>query len=419
MIRVDKDFWQEVFLTVKQQKWRSIMTMFGVFWGLLILVVMVGCGFGMGNGVLGKLTQLSNNSLYLFPQATTMPYNGLSRDRTWKFKESDLAALQQKFGQKLLYITSINIDDLQQVVYDDNMGLYTVGGISPKFYENIPQKVIYGRYINEIDIMERRKVCLVGQKLVGELFDGVDPCGQHISVAGLDYTIVGVTKQTNNQIEVGLNATQSVMLPISTEQIAFNRAGEIDFIVVTLDNRCYIDDYMEDIMSVVKERHLIHPDDNGAIEKLSMRDAVVGYQGLMRGVKMLIWIVGIGTLLAGLIGISNIMLVTVKERTREIGVRRALGAKPKVIIKQIIAESLVLTGVAGICGIVAGVWILVALNHIMSAGDRDLALIVNPMIPVSAAMAALFVLVIGGLLAGYVPARRAMKIKAIEALREE
>lgn len=415
----DKDTWQEAYYTITLQKWRSLMTMFGVFWGLFMLVVLLGCGFGMNNGMMGVALSMATNSIFVVPDVTNIPYNGLDRDRKWTITVDDIHDIEKESGGRLDYITTVGLDYEQLVSRGDQTAYPTVGGISPSYLKTVPQKVIAGRYINAIDVARKRKVCVIGQTVARELFGDEEACGQHITVADMDYLVVGVVKQTNNQINVGLPATTSVLLPITTELAAFDHGGDCTLIAVTYKEAYDIKDYTDAIVSLLMKNHSIHPADKSAVMTFNMKEGLKGYAGLDVGVHILLWIVGIGTLLAGLIGISNIMIVTIKERTQEIGVRRALGAEPKVIIRQIMIESLMLTLTAGVAGIVTGAWLLAGISRQLPPPEEGVRMIVNPMVPLPAALTALVILVVSGLAAGFFPARRAMKIKAIEALREE
>ena len=415
----DKDLWQEVIYTVTQQKLRSLMTMFGVFWGVFMLVILIGCGIGIKNGILGKCLNLATNSVYIQTSLTTMPYQGLDRDRSWNIQDKDLQDIMTYLGDKLDFISPVNKDEEKEVTTKNFSGAYLIGGVSPEYKKFIPQRVLMGRYINDIDVRESRKVCMIGKQVSKELFGSENPCGKEIKLAGLVFRIIGVVKQTNDQIDADVPPTTSVFLPITTEQEVFNRKNKYSSLVISLKNEYPIHDYNQKIYSILKANHYIHPKDDEAMDPIILSELYSGYDGISAGITLLIWIIGIGTLMAGLIGIANIMFVMVNERTQELGVRRALGARSEVIIRQIMLEALVLTLVAGIFGIVAGVWTLSGLNSIFTGQEDHSALIENPMIPLAPALVSLFVIVAGGLLAGYFPARRAMKIKAIEALREE
>ncbi len=414
---MDRDMWQEVLVTIKGQKVRSILTMFGVFWGIFMLVVLIGCGFGMKKGLIGSLMNLSSNSIVYTPTTTSMAYSGFNADRSWYIQSKDITDIREKMGRRLRYVTLANLDGFQQIGSRTRSGYYQTAGVTPTYYIDIPQKVVYGRYLNDTDIDEHRKVCLAGERVVAELFDTDNPVGEDLIVDGNVYKIVGVITHTNENISVGFFSQDCVLLPFTTEQDAFDHKDHIGMISVGLYDKYDSRTANAEISSILKRNHNIHPDDDASMEIISMVDAVSVYESTMKGVELLILIVGLGTLLAGLIGISNIMLVTIKERTKEIGIRRALGARPRVIILQIMLEALTLTVVAGIAGIILGTWVLLLLNNVLGGGTD--ALISRPMIPPAYAFGSLFILVCGGLASGYVPARRALKIKAIEALRDD
>ena len=414
---LDRDTWQEVLVTIRGQKVRSLLTMFGVFWGIFMLVILIGCGFGMKKGLIGSIMNLSSNSIVYTPTTTSMPYNGFNADRKWYVQDKDVTDIRRKMGRRLRYITLGNLDGFQQIGSRTRSGYYQTAGVTPTYYIDIPQRVVCGRYLNDADIKEHRKVCLAGERVVAELFDHDNPVGEDLTVAGNVYKIVGIITHTNENISVGFFSQDCVLLPFTTEQDAFDHRDHIGMISVGLYDKYDIATAGDEMKTILKRNHNIHPDDDAAMEVISMVDAVSVYNSTMTGVEILILIVGLGTLLAGLIGISNIMLVTIKERTKEIGVRRAIGARPRVIISQIMLEALTLTLSAGVAGIIAGTWVLILLNSVMGGGSD--ALISRPMIPPLYAFGSLAILVAGGLVSGYIPARRALKIKAIEALRDD
>ena len=416
----DNDLWREIIISVSQQKMRSLMTMFGVFWGIFMLILLVGCGFGFGNGIIGQLTSLESNTLFLFPANTTEPYQGYDRDRVWMFKSDDVRLLKGKLAGRVDELMPVNSDDTVEVKNNSVSSTNGLIGITPDYMKVVPQRVIEGRYINQIDVEQHRKVCLLGSQLAKVLFGDESPLMKRVTVAGVIHTVVGVIKRTNDNIALGGNPTEAVILPITTDQDVMNRHDEYNFLSITNFPKYPIEDDEGAIVSTIKERHHIAPTDDNALDVFSLKAALSSFLGLELGLNILIWIIGIGTLAAGLIGIANIMIVTIKERTQEIGVRRALGAMPSKIIQQIMMESLTLTLTAGIAGIVAGVWCLYALDIFMSGDDgSSMTLIKDPMISILPTISALVILVIGGLLAGYYPTRRALKVKAIEALREE
>lgn len=416
----DNDLWREILISINQQKMRSLMTMFGVFWGIFMLILLVGCGFGFDNGIIGQLTSLESNTVFLFPNNTTEPYQGYDRDRVWMFNNDDVRTLTGKLAGRVDELMTVNTDDGIEVKYNAVSSTNGLIGITPEYIKVVPQRVVEGRYINQIDVEQHRKVCLLGSQVAKVLFGDDSPLMKRVTVAGVIHTVVGVIKRTNDNIALGGNPTESVILPITTEQDVMNRRGEYNFLSITNLSQYPIEDDEDLIVSTIKERHHIAPTDDNALDVFSLKAALSSFLGLELGLTILIWIIGIGTLAAGLIGITNIMIVTIKERTQEIGIRRALGAMPSKIIQQIMMESLTLTLTAGIAGIVAGVWCLYALDIFMSGGDgSSMTLIEHPMITIIPTISALVILVIGGLLAGYYPTKRALKVKAIEALREE
>lgn len=396
------------------------MTAFGVFWGLLMLILLVGAGLGISNGITSGLTVIPSNSIFMGGGHTTKAYKGFGKDRQIGIDNQDVEIIRTNLGERGRFITPLSFGGSKIVNYGEENGSFDVVATSPGYYYAIPQQMVFGRYLNEIDSKERRKVCVIGQKIYDTLFpNGDDPCGKTIQVGNIYFTIVGVVKKLSEMINIGADADESVIVPLETGQLAYNMANQVHVLCVTLHDQYKISDWEDRVEGWVKEHHYVHPDDDAAVWSFNLSEIIGTFTNLFLGIGILIWIVGVGSLLAGIIGISNIMLVTVKERTQEIGIRRALGAKPRSIMLQILSESLVLTLAAGLTGLVLGVWILQLAGLIMKANPGEGGIVIDPQIPFSVAFAALMILVIGGLFAGWMPARRAMKIKAIEALGEE
>lgn len=415
------ELWNEILQTISRNKWRSLMTAFGVFWGLLMLILLVGAGLGISNGITSGLTVIPSNSIFMGGGHTTKAYKGFGKDRQIGIDNQDVEIIRTNLGERGRFITPLSFGGSKIVNYGEENGSFDVVATSPGYYYAIPQQMVFGRYLNEIDAKERRKVCVIGQKIYDTLFpNGDDPCGKTIQVGSIYFTIVGVVKKLSEMINIGADADESVIVPLETGQLAYNMANQVHVLCVTLQDQYKISDWEDRVEGWVKEHHYVHPDDDAAVWSINLSEIIGTFTNLFLGIGILIWIVGVGSLLAGIIGISNIMLVTVKERTQEIGIRRALGAKPRSIMLQILSESLVLTLAAGLTGLVLGVWILQLAGVILRASSGDpMVLNMDPQIPFSVAFAALMILVIGGLFAGWMPARRAMKIKAIEALGEE
>ena len=306
------------------------------------------------------------------------------------------------------------------VVRGDKYGAYYVKGLNPEYNFIEPQSMLYGRYLNEIDIRDRRKVCVIGKRVYEEMFTkGENPLGHLLKVGGIYYRVIGVNEPIT-QVNIGGDPKESIILPFTVMQQTYNRGGELDCIAVTAVEDVRIGKLEEKISGLLKARHSISPTDPMAIQSMNVEKQFRMFKMLFLGISILIWIVGLGTLLAGVVGVSNIMMVTVKERTREIGVRRALGAKPWNIISQIMSESLLLTALAGLLGLSAGVFLLDLVDKIMSAQPASNGTMMeHPEVSIQIAVAATVILLFSGLLAGLIPAWRAMQIKAIDAIREE
>jgi len=402
----------------KSQTGRRLMTAFGVFWGILLMTLLLGSSTGLGNGIVDKVKSLPPNEMFIETLETSMPYRGFGRGRTWKLDSRDEKLIRQRFGGMVKAFSPINFAGYQNVIRGEQSYQYVVSGVDPQFVHLIPQRVTVGRFINDIDMSEHRKVCVVGEHVADVLYDNSEEAiGSTISVNGMALTVVGVTHCTNRHVNIGIDLAESILMPLPTEQAAYGRGDEIDFCSVTMDDAFPMEQQKGEIVSLIKENHSIHPNDELAIRAATVTEESVMYNNLVTGSDILIWIVGLGTLMAGLIGITNIMLVTVRERTQEIGIRRAIGAKPIDIIKDIMLESLVLTFSAGLAGLCVAAWILHAVDTMLPQGDD--MLFQNLTIPFWTAIGSLFILVAGGLQAGWIPTRRALAIKPIDALREE
>lgn len=413
---------QEIWQTIRRNKWRSLMTAFGVFWGLLMLILLVGLGNGIFNGIVGDIKMIPSNSLILWGGSTSLPYKGFGIDRSITLENKDQDAISANFAKEVRFQIPLTEAGTKDCSFGEHTFSGQVIGSSHNYCHLMPSQILYGRFLNEIDIKEQRKVCVIGSRVYKNLFpQGGDPSGKTIKVGEIYFTVIGVTQKLSSMISFGYDPEETLVLPITTEQLAYNQVNKIELLIVTLHDKFKGEDYLEPVKSVLKEKHVVHPDDKTGIDGFSFAEQVAMFSRLFGGITILLWIVGCGSLLAGLIGISNIMLVTVKERTQEIGIRRALGAKPRTILTQILAESLVLTAAAGLAGLMLGVWILRIVGIFVDSIPKteDSFPFQNPQIDFSVAMAATGVIILGGLLAGWMPAQRAMKIKAIEALREE
>ncbi len=413
----DPDRWQEIWITITHNKSRSIMTAFGVFWGMFMLVVMVGAGVALEKGISSEIEGFATNSCFIWSEQTSVPYKGLKKGRYWNMYNEDIILLRQNIPE-IQHIAPILFGGGQDnnVMRNDKSGTYSLKGNYPSYNLIDESKMIYGRYINDIDIAEKRKFCVIGERVYEVLFPGnEDPLGKNIQVNGVYFQVIGVSRHTSD-VNIGGDAQETVVLPFTTMQQAFNQGNVVHFIAVTAMPGVKVKVIEDKIKTVLKNIHTISPDDKTAVGGMNIEDQFTMFLYLGIGIASLIWIVGLGTLLAGGIGVSNIMLVTVRERTKEIGIRRALGATPQNIIGQIISESVVLTMLAGIAGILLGVGLLHVVGILLSTGDQFFK---DPQISFGVAIGALFILVVIGAFAGFLPANRALNIKPIEAIREE
>ena len=418
----DIDRWVEIWVTITRNKTRSLLTCFGVFWGILMLVILLGAGAGMKNGIFSNFKGFATNSAFFWTDRTSEPYKGFNKGRYWDMRNRDLESIVKNVQ---------GIDDIsplvwgrrseKNVVYGQQTGTYYVKGVMPGYFNIESQEQLYGRLLNEIDVQERRKVCLIGSRVYETLFKNEDPCGKYIRANGSYYQIVGVVKQRASNFTIGGRSEESIFLPFTTMQQIQNEGDKIYFIAVSIKRGFPVQKVIDEIITLLKAQNEISPTDPQAVGHVNLAEQFATFEMLFLGIEILVWIVGIGTLLAGIIGVSNIMMVTIKERTKEIGVRRALGAKPFNIISQVMSESLLLTSLAGLTGLTFGVFLLDVVNRLMSAqpSKESVTFFENPEISIQVAIAATIIIIISGLMAGLIPAWRALQIKAIDAIREE
>jgi putative ABC transport system permease protein len=414
----DLDRWQEIWFTITHNKSRSVLTAFGVFWGMFMLVVMVGAGVALQRGMSSQIEGFATNSCFVYADQTSEPYKGFKKGRTWNMENEDIPLILSKVPE-IQYLAPVLFGgggSTNNVTRNDKAGSYNIKGSYPSYNEIDASKMVYGRYVNDIDIVEKRKVCVIGERVYEVLFPkDENPLGKNIKVNGIYFQVVGVARHTSS-INIGGNAEESVVLPFSTMQQAFNQGKIIHFMAITTKPGIKVKVVEDKVHKVLAEKHSISPLDKKAVGGFNIEDEFNMFLYLGIGIATLIWVVGLGTLFAGAVGVSNIMLVTVRERTKEIGIRRALGATPRDIIVQILSESIVLTLIAGIAGLMFGVGLLSLVGMALSHGDQFFK---DPQISFSVAIGAMFILLIIGTLAGFIPANRAMNIKPIEAIREE
>ena len=417
-MRIDIDSYREIIDTLTRNKSRSFLTGFGVFWGVFMLVVLMGGGQGLKEKLYKNFEGFAQNTVIIGAEQTTKPYKGFRKGRWWAMEYKDIDRLKQKVPE-LNAAAPILFSSWRggnTAYYGDQKTTPRIQGTVPELVEIIAPKLYYGRYLNEMDIKEHRKVCVIGKKVYKDLFkEGGDPCGKKIRIDSTYYEVVGVDYSSGN-INIGGRTEEKVTIPITMMQAAFNRGNEIDVIAATGRQGVMMSEITPRIRETIARAHYVDPTDEQGMFVFNSELMFQMINNLFKGVNILIWLVGLGTLLAGAIGVSNIMMVTVRERTTEIGIRRAIGATPKMILSQIISESIVLTLVAGMSGILFGVMILQMLEMYNTEDG-----IIETHFQVSFWTAIFCAVIVSalGVLAGLAPAARAMSIKPVDAMRDE
>jgi putative ABC transport system permease protein len=412
------DQWQEILQAIRTNKVRTFATAFGVFWGILMLILLLGAGQGLQNGVQQTMLLDAINSIWVVPSRTSMSYQGMPAGREHPFVEEDLDSVEENVEGIELMSPENQLEGNFAVKYKNRATSFPVFGADSEYFGiKVSQYVSNGRNINRLDDDEARKVALVGSNATEIIFPpGVDPVGEYVQIKDVNFRVVGVFEFTSSaQMEQG----QRIYIPFSTFQRVFNPDRKVTLFAVTTAEGRDGKQLENDIIALVKQRQLVHPDDNSAYFVHNQEDQHRQVGNLFLAIKIFIWLVGLGTLTAGIVGVSNIMIIVVNERTREIGVRKALGATPASVVGMILQESVFITLFAGYTGLVLGVVLLEGLNQALLGLGADMQFFTRPEIDVSVALSALAVLVIAGALAGLVPALRAARVTPAEALRSE
>jgi len=418
----DYDKWQEIISALKKNKLRTLLTVFGVFWGIFMLMMMIGAGNGLKNAVFDGFHNFATNSGFMWAQNTTIPYQGYKRNRSWNFTTQDMVMLRKNIPELKYLAPKIQGRALEgggRVSYKNKTENFNVSGDFPDIKRINPLRIEEGRFLNEMDLLEKRKVAFIGNRVKEVLFGDESPIGKYIYIQGVYWQVAGVFAPENKKINIGGRTEESVFLPLSTMQQAYNMGNIIHYISLAAYKDVPVQVVIDKAKHIFFKNHHISPDDERAIGGFNLSKQFSKMNGLFTGINVLVWIVGIGTLLAGVISISNIMLIIVKERTKEIGIQRAIGAAPRLIIQQIILESVFLTTVAGYIGLTVGVGVLSLIDNIItnSGGDNDF--FKHPEVSFQVAVISLVILAISGVVAGLLPAKRAVSIKPIDALRDE
>ena len=414
----DKDSWQEIFGSIKKSKLRTAITVIGVLWGVFLFITLLGAAKGMENGFDREFKNLATNSIFLWAQRTERPYKGFQRGRSMRLKIQDVEAIKKQIPE-VQFVVPRSVQGVfggppASVKRNTNTKTYKLFGDYP-ILDNVNKvKIIDGRFINVNDINSERKVCIIGEKIVDELFKKDEkPVGDFLEINGSFFQVVGTYKDNGTSFE----GDDSIYIPFSTYRKINNTGENIGWMVIAASKDANIVEVEKNAKAILKRRHNVHPDDERAFGSFNFGEMFGKITGFVTGIKFLTWFVGISTLIAGVIAIGSILLITVKERTKEIGIRRAVGATPAKIRGQIVLESVFLTLLAGILGIIFAGFVLMIVNATLAGGDG--IPFVNPTVNVGVALGAVAALVTFGSLIGLIPAQRAVMIRPIEALREE
>jgi putative ABC transport system permease protein len=417
----DRDTWQEIFGSIQKNKVRTIITVIGVLWGIFIYIALSGSANGLDNGFEREFENIAMNSMFVWAQRTSIPYEGFKTGRNPQLKLKDAQTLFNNIPE-IQFIAPRNAKGVfdgtsgSQIVREAKSGTYNIYGDFPE-YTKIATKKIYdkGRFINQSDIDNARKVCVIGERTQKELFEeDEEPVGKFIRIDDIYFQVIGVHKYIEGG---GFESDGDVFIPFTTFKKLYNTGENVDWFTIAAYDDADVIQVEKDVKQTLKRIHRVSPKDERAFGSFNIGEVFNRIMGFARGMTFLSLIVGIATIIAGVIGIGNILLISVKERTKELGVRRALGATPSEVRMQIILESIFLTVIAGIFGIVLGAFVLAGIN----AGTANLEDFpyTNPTVPISFVIGALAIIVTLGTLIGLIPAQRAVSINPIDALREE
>jgi putative ABC transport system permease protein len=411
----DIDKWQEIFSTIKKNKLRTFLTGFSVAWGIFMLIVLLGSGKGLENGIHSNFDNDAANSIWIYPGQTSKSYNGIQPGKYVRFTNADYERLKKDHITIQRISSRYDIRGTDIISYKNEYGSFGINTIHPdmEFIEN--SFPIEGRFINNIDIKKLRKVAVIGDLVRDALCkNGESPIGNYIKISGVPFKVVGIySENSNNDGE-----RRRVYIPISTAQMVFSGANSVNNIALTVKDMTaeQSSQFEETLKSTFASNHSFDKDDDRAIFIQNNQENLKEFQNAFQGIRLFIWVIGIGTIIAGIVGVSNIMLIVVKERTKEIGIRKAIGATPWSVVGSIIQESILITSFAGYIGLVLGVFLMEIIAKNIPA---DSMMFKNPEVDIKVAISATILLIISGTFAGYIPARRAAKIKPVEALRDE
>ena len=417
-----RDRWSEIIEALTSNWFRTVLTAFGVLWGIFILVILLAAGKGLENGVKQGFSGIATNTMFMWTQVASKPYKGMPKGRRFSFEIDDVQAIRDQVPG-LRFVSPRNqlggFGGANNVVRGLNTGAFNVYGDYPEIIQQEPMDITTGRFLNYSDINEKRKVAIIGEGVQAALYDmGEEPLGTYIKINGVNFMVIGTYKKKSRGGD-GEEGQKEIYIPFTAFSQAFNRGNKVGWMAITALDGYSITNLKGDIIEIVKSRHTIHPEDERAVGNFDLYQEYSKVNGLFVALKAVAYFVGVLVLLSGIIGISNIMLIVVKERTNEIGVRRALGATPWSIRGQILLESIFLTIISGMAGIILATGVIWLVNLQLSQMDTSEMMFLNPSVNLGVVMIALSILIISGLLAGLIPAQQAIRVKPVDALRTE
>ena len=417
-----RDRWSEIIEALTANWFRTVLTAFGVLWGIFILVILLAAGKGLENGVKQGFSGIATNTMFMWTQVASKPYKGMPKGRRYSFEVEDVAAIKDQVPG-LRFVSPRNqlggFGGANNVVRGLNTGAFNVYGDYPEIIQQEPMDITSGRFINYSDINDKRKVAIIGEGVKSTLYDkGEDPLGTYIKINGVNFMVIGTYKKKSQGGDPE-RGQKEIYVPFTSFSQAFNRGNKVGWMAITAHDGNSITNLKNDIIDLIKSRHTIHPEDDRAVGNFDLYEEYSKVNGLFVALKAVAYFVGVLVLLSGIIGISNIMLIVVKERTNEIGIRRALGATPWSIRGQILMESIFLTIISGMAGIILATGVIWLVNLQLGQMDTSEMMFLNPSVNLGVVMIALSILIISGLLAGLIPAQQAIRVKPVDALRTE
>ena len=416
-ILFDRDTWQEIFGTIRKHKLRTGLTALGVFWGIFMLIFVLGMGAGLKNGVFLEFGDRATNALYVWPSRTTMPYAGFQSGRSPRFTLDDITAIQTGLPAVEGIAPRLNLGNTT-VSFGENNEQVPLRGEYEDMLQLEALQVMRGRYINAGDRLEKRKVVVLGDRTRELLFGEASGIGEYVRLNGIEFRVIGSfgPEQVKPWTEEDLEA---VVIPLTTMHQTVGRSGRVDYFICSAAPDVRVSRLEKQVVALLKQRHQIAPDDPRGIGSNNVEEEFRSIQNLFGGITAFLWFVGIGTLLAGIVGVGNIMLIVVKERTREIGLRKALGATPGSIISLILIESIFITGTSGYLGLLAATLLIGGLDAVMISQGMQVDNFHHPEVNLQVGLGAIVLLILAGIIAGLIPAMQAARINPVYALKDE